>query len=384
MTDPARVDEDEPSASGLEGLNPDDPGVRMLGRELASVDPHELLLVHCGDLPGIRPGATRLILDVRERTGSPHHCIPDLQPGVTQPAVGEQRWSAAAVWPRAHLGKDFSEQCLALAALAVREGGRVLCAVRKQKGGKSLGRTLQALLGDEAVEVIERERGYHLWVGRRGATLDLDLAHELLERRYEYELGPQLEGWSGPAIRIASRPGVFSRRELDAGTRSLLHVAAAVAEHDEDVHPSSILDVCAGLGPLALWSARRWPNARVLAVESNLRAVALLRENAEQAGVGGRVHVLAHDGLPSAGEAASKELASFRGADLALINPPTHADPATLERLLDVRAWLRPGGRLLLVVNRPGRAVEILHRLGAQLRGGERDDHYVFEARWSL
>ncbi|NJK31254.1 MAG: hypothetical protein HC927_01920, partial [Deltaproteobacteria bacterium] len=199
----------------------------MLGRELASCDPRDLLLVHCGDLPGIAAGATRLILDVRERTGSAHHCIADIGPGPGgELPFGAQRFAHAALWPRAHLGKDFSEQCLALAALGVREGGRVFMAVRKQKGGKSLARTMQALLGDDAVEVIERDRGYHLWVGRRGARIDEALARELIEQTYAYELGPnfsapagadsKVQSRRGEPIRIASRPGVFSRRELDA------------------------------------------------------------------------------------------------------------------------------------------------------------------------
>ncbi|HWB80747.1 MAG TPA: hypothetical protein VG755_37550, partial [Nannocystaceae bacterium] len=50
-----------------EGLREDDEGVLLLGHALAKVDPQALLLVHCGDLPGVPPGAARLILDVRER-----------------------------------------------------------------------------------------------------------------------------------------------------------------------------------------------------------------------------------------------------------------------------------------------------------------------------
>ncbi|NJK31498.1 MAG: methyltransferase, partial [Deltaproteobacteria bacterium] len=124
-------------------------------------------------------------------------------------------------------------------------------------------------------------------------------------------------------------------------------------------------------------SARRWRRARVLAVESNLRAVALLEENARQAGVSERVEVLAHDGLPG-------EMVGFKGEiDLALINPPTHADVGTLVRLLDLEEWLAPGGSVLVVVNRPGTVVGILKELGAVVRGGERDGYYVFEGRWS-
>ncbi|MFV8750592.1 class I SAM-dependent methyltransferase [Nannocystaceae bacterium ST9] len=359
---------DDSPAGTIDGLNPDDPGVRLLGRELATSDPRELLLVHCGDLPGLRPGATRLILDVRERIGSQHSCVADV--GEPSP-IGEARFDQAALWPRAHLGKDFSERGLAIATLALREGGRVLCAVRKQKGGKSLARTMKALLGERNVEVVERERGYHLWVGRRGAQIDRALAEELLARRYAFDVG---------GLELTGRPGVFSRRELDAGTRALLAVLNAVADADARLglpDPERVIDLCAGVGPLALSAARRWPNARVLAVESNLRASALIRENAERHDLSERVVVVESDGMPSGGAE------QFRGADLALLNPPTHADPHTLARLLDLRRWLSSEGRLLVVVNRPHPTVDVLQQqLGATVRGGERDGYFVLEARW--
>jgi 16S rRNA G1207 methylase RsmC len=348
---------------GLEGLNSDDPGVHLLAKVARTIEPKSLLLAHCGDLPGLRPGATRLILDVRERTGSAHLLIPDL--GGPALPFGEARFAAAMVWPRAHLGKDFSEACLAVGALGLREGGRLYCAVRKQKGGKSLGKTMRALLGEE-VEVIARDRGYHLWTGARGAGFDAELGEQLSSRAYEIR---------DPALRelvLDSRPGVFSRRELDDGTKALLAVADALLARETE--PARVLDLCAGIGPLALWAASRFERAEVVAVESNLRACALLRSNAERNGLAARVQVCEHDGLPP--------VDGYAPVDLVLLNPPTHADAQTLHRLLDVRAWLRPGGQALLVVNRPQLAVRVLDELGAEFDGGERDGYFVIRARW--
>jgi 16S rRNA G1207 methylase RsmC len=359
---------------GVDGLNPDDPGIRMLARAVVQLDPGALLLVHCGELPGLGADidTTRLILDVREHTGP--HCLADLgrADAHAPPAFGERRFDAAVVWPRAHLGKDFSEECLATAALGLRPGGRLFCAARKQKGGKSLARTMRALLGDAAVEVVARDRGYHLWVGERGPNLNMELATELTCQRYELR-DPAL----GDLV-LASRPGVFSRRELDAGTRALLAVADAVL--DREGEPERVVDLCAGVGPLALWAAARSSAAQVLAVESNLRAAALARANAEANGLGDRVEVCTSDGMP---EPSTAGAASFYGrTDLVLLNPPTHADPDTLLRLLDLQRWLAPGKRVLLVVNRPGRAVELLTRLGATIDGGERDGYFVLSASW--
>jgi 16S rRNA (guanine1207-N2)-methyltransferase len=349
----------------------------MLARAVAEVDPEALLLVHCGDLPGLRSGATRLILDVRERTGSVNHCIADLgrAEASSPPAFGDLRFDAAVVWPRAHLGKDFSEECLATAALGLREGGRLYCAVRKQKGGKSLARTMRALLGEAAVEVGARDRGYHLWIGERGSDFDAELARELTTRRYEVR-DPALG-----ELALCSRPGVFSRRELDAGTRALLGVADAILSREPERPPTRVIDLCAGIGPLGLWAAARSSMTRVLAIESNLRACALLRESAAKNELSDRVSVCEHDGLPELDAALAK---AFVGrTELALLNPPTHADPDTLLRLFDLRRWLAPGGQLLVVVNRPGRAVELLTRLGAEIEGGERDGYFILAASWN-
>jgi 16S rRNA G1207 methylase RsmC len=345
--------------------------MRLLGGAARAEDPAGVLLVHCGEVPGIGPGATRLILDVRERGGSAHRCVPEL-PSADADTPG--RFACALVWPRAHLGKDFSELCLAQAALAVRRGGRVLCAARKQKGGKSLAKTLEKLLG--GVEVVARDRGYHLYEARRGDTMDQALARELLERSYLIE-DPCL----GPRLPLRGVPGVFSRKELDAGTRALIEVVDAMADANNSggpLAPESILDLCAGVGPLALWSALRWPGSRVLAVESNLRACACLRANIERADLGDRVRVAESDGLPGEG------FEDLRGrCELALVNPPTHADRESLSKLLSpLPRWLGPGGRALLVVNRPGLVVEVLKDCGAQLSGGERDGYLILSAQW--
>ena len=356
----------------------------MLGRAVADADPSGLLLVHCGALPGPRPGGTRLILDVRERTGCDDfgktgpRCLADVgrDDAAAPLPFGEPRFDAAVVWPRAHLGKDFSEECLATAALSLRPGGQVYCAVRKQKGGKSLARTLKALLGEDAVAVEGREKGYHLWVGeRREQGFDAELAAELTTRRYEF--GDPLLG----DLVLSSRPGVFSRQKLDAGTRALLAVADALARREPDKAPRRVLDLCAGVGPLGLWAASRSPTTKVLAVESNLRACALLRANAKANGLEDQVRAVEHDGMPAFDLSEAKPFVGR--TELALLNPPTHADPDTLLRLLDLRRWMAPDGRLLLVVNRPGRAVELLTRLGAEIDGGERDGYFILSARWA-
>jgi 16S rRNA G1207 methylase RsmC len=355
--------------AAVDGLNPDDPGIALLAQAVAGRPSREILLVCCGDVPGVGPAATRLVLDVRERERAVARAVDlDDDAGSRGPAEG---FGDAIVWPRPHLGKDFSVWCLARGALALRPGGTLWCAARKAKGAESLVDELRALMTGKTgemteVEVAARDKGYRLVCARRSEGFDEARARAAVGARYLIE-DPAL-----PGLVLASAPGVFSRRELDGGTRQLLEHATTRASA-----PATVLDLGCGVGPLALWAATRWPAARVLAVDSNLRAVALARENAARHGLDDRVRVLASDGLP----ASTPGIEPF---SLALVNPPTHAEPEVLGRLCqDLGRWLAPGGVAMLVVSRPGRTTEQLVRAGARVEAFAYPRFTVLEARWS-
>lgn len=342
-----------------------DPGIGLLAAAVRTTAPQDLLLVHSGPLPGLRPGATRLVLDVRELPASGARadtvCISaslDWRP--------EPRFAAAVVWPRAHLGKDFSEACLALGALALRPGGQLLCAVRKNKGGPSLARAMEALCG--GVSVLARDSGYFLYMSEKTGAFAAAAAAERLDVRYE--VADPLLGETP----LLAAPGVFCRKHLDDGTRALLaHLEARAVLADRP--PARVIDLGAGIGPLGLWAARRWPMARVLAVDSNMLAASLISENARRLGVEGRVEAVASDGLPATVGRAP--------ADLALVNPPTHAEPAAFAALVaPLRDRLRPGAPAWFVVNRAGRLAEVLTATGASFGVHEVPGFSLVEARW--
>jgi len=343
----------------VDGLNPDDPGISCLARAVAGRPARGILLVCCGDVPGVGPEATRLVLDVREHEGAVARTV-----GVDEEARGpEPGFDDALVWPRPHLGKDFSMWCLARGALALRPGGTLWCAARKAKGAESLVDELRTLMGE--VEVVARDKGYRLVRARRGDAFDEARARAAVAVRYTIE-DPAL-----PGLVLASAPGVFSRRELDGGTRQLLEHAATRASV-----ATRVLDLGCGVGPLALWAAMRWPEAQVVAVDSNLRAVALARENAARHGLQDRVQVLASDGLP-------RESPGLGPFSLALVNPPTHAEPEVLGRLSDdLRRAIALDGVAMLVVSRPGRMTEQLVRTEARVEAFEYPRFTVLEARW--
>jgi 16S rRNA G1207 methylase RsmC len=128
----------------------------------------------------------------------------------------------------------------------------------------------------------------------------------------------------GRTLRLATDAGVFSHGGLDAGTRVLLGSAPGPPASGD------LLDLGCGYGPIALWLAVSSPQARVWAVDSNERAVALTRRNAEVAGVEGVTACL------------PEEVPQEVRFDAIYSNPPVRVGKEALHGLL--RAWL---GRLL-------------------------------------
>lgn len=352
-----------------EGLHDDDPGVQLLGRAVASADPDRLVLVHCGDLPGVRGRPARLVLGVRECDGARSRIVRADDDAAIAALSGMQH---AAVWPRAHLGKDFSFACLALGARALGPGGKLWCSVRKAKGAESLGDFMVALLGN--VDVVERERGYRLLCSVREDGFDATRAAAAIDLRHE------IRDDALPGVVLHSAPGVFSRRGLDDGTRALIEHVAAWSDAT-GAAPRGVVDLCAGIGPLAIWAARRFPEAHVLAVESNMIATRLAADNATAAGVGARVHVALHDGMPTAPPSGSIAPGTV---ELALVNPPTHAAAEDLVALFaGLRPWMAPGGSAFAVVSRGGVSTRGLKAAGAAVDEHRAGAYTILHGRWA-
>lgn len=129
--------------------------------------------------------------------------------------------------------------------------------------------------------------------------------------------------------------GVFSRGDIDPGTKLLLLEAPAPAASGDH------LDLGCGYGPIALTLARRAPGATVWAVDVNRRALELVRANAEAAGLA-NVRVAEPDEVP----------ADVRFTTI-WSNPPIRIGKTALHELL--LRWLgrlAPDGRAVLVVQK--------------------------------
>ena len=144
--------------------------------------------------------------------------------------------------------------------------------------------------------------------------------------------------------------GVFSGDGLDLGTAVLLRT------HTPDAGARRILDLGCGYGVLAVALASAAPHARVDAVDTNERAVALTRLNAAAHGVGERVQ-------------ATRPEDADPGAryDEIWSNPPIRIGKEALHALLlHWLARLAPGGVARLVVGRNLGADSLQRWLGEQ------------------
>lgn len=138
-----------------------------------------------------------------------------------------------------------------------------------------------------------------------------------------------------PPLRLATDRGVFSHGRLDAGTDYLLRQAPPP--------PASgvLLDLGCGAGAIALTMARRSPDARVVAVDVNERAVSLCARNA------------AANGLASIEAVTPGDVDPMLRFDLIWSNPPIRIGKAALHELLAL--WLSrltPTGTAVLVVHK--------------------------------
>ncbi|MFN0029258.1 MAG: class I SAM-dependent methyltransferase [Acidimicrobiales bacterium] len=140
----------------------------------------------------------------------------------------------------------------------------------------------------------------------------------------------------GPLV-LGSDRGVFAPEAVDVGTRYLLLDAPMPAANSTGTY----LDLGCGYGPIAVALARRCPDARVLAVDVNRRALELCRDNAARAGVA-NVQVLSPEEVP-----ASVTL------DGLYANPPIRIGKAALHTMLSTwLARLNPGAKAVLVVHK--------------------------------
>ena len=141
--------------------------------------------------------------------------------------------------------------------------------------------------------------------------------------------------YRGTALTFQTDAGVFSRGEVDTGTRLLLE---ALPEQME----GNILDLGCGWGVIGISIAKKWPETRVTMADVNIRALELSRENAKRNRV--EVSCVESDGM------AALEGQVF---DAVVTNPPIRAGKQVIYKMFaDAAKSLNPGGALYLVIRK--------------------------------
>ena len=138
----------------------------------------------------------------------------------------------------------------------------------------------------------------------------------------------------GARLRFRTDAGVFSRGELDPGTRLLLDALPGLA--------GDVLDLGCGWGAIGVSVAKTMPETRVTMADVNTRALELSRENAKR----NRAEVIC---------AESDGMAAFAGKmfDAVVTNPPIRAGKQVIYRMFaDAAEHLRPEGALYLVIRK--------------------------------
>src|SRR5262249_22304423 len=156
--------------------------------------------------------------------------------------------------------------------------------------------------------------------------------------RRRHEITFQSRIGDGPSCRFVSRPGTFSYGRFDNGARALLEVAE-IQEGDR------VLDLGCGCGTNGVFAWQRCgPTRHVTFLDSNLRALALVEQNARANSVSNFDIVATPrvEGLPTG------------SYDVLLVNPPYFAQ-SSIARLFVERGQLllKPDGRFYLVTKQP-------------------------------
>ena len=174
----------------------------------------------------------------------------------------------------------------------------------------------------------------------------------------------------GKTLRFTTDAGVFSRGELDAGTRLLLDALPDVLE-------GSVLDLGCGWGPIGISVKAAWPETDVTLADVNLRALSWAEKNAARNGV--RVSCLESDGFSAL---------EGRTFDAVITNPPIRAGKQVIYRLFrEAFDHLSTGGSLFLVIRKQQGAESCIRYLEGFFASVEKLDRsagfWVLQARKS-
>lgn len=174
----------------------------------------------------------------------------------------------------------------------------------------------------------------------------------------------------GEKIQFQTDSGVFSKNEVDFGSRLLIE-----AFEDSSVD-GPILDVGCGYGPIGIAVAKSFPQKKVHMVDVNERAIELAKKNAAKNNAA-NVEIYESDGLSSVKE---------EGFSVILTNPPIRAGKETVFRFYEeASAKLATGGSIWVVIQKkqgaPSTEEKLTELFGNCRVADKKKGYFIFEAR---
>lgn len=152
----------------------------------------------------------------------------------------------------------------------------------------------------------------------------------------------------GNSFRFKTDSGVFSKKEVDFGSRLLIDTFELTRAD------GLILDVGCGYGPIGLSIARAYPEAMVHMVDVNERAIMLAKENASENKVD-NVKIYESDRLNGVEE---------EGFDAILTNPPIRAGKKIVHDIFEQSFQrLAEGGELWVVIQKKQGAPSAMEKM---------------------
>jgi 16S rRNA (guanine1207-N2)-methyltransferase len=253
-----------------------------------------------------------------------------------EPGDVDEAFDVILMWHAAHLGKDFCFEMIHKAKRCLKMEGAFYIAIKTKKGAKSVASFMERIYGN--VETVKKAKGYRILRSIRKP----DTGDEV-EASYEYQITAELLGRS---YTFQTRPGIFSRKEIDAGTLLLVE---AMNLHESD----TVLDLGCGYGPLGIVASRLARKGEIYLVDTNIRAIRCARYN------------IVANGCHNAQAYVSDGFEAVSGVDFDIIlsNPPTHSGKdVILPFISNSYRQLKSNGTLFLVVAKPPMYLKMLQQ----------------------
>ncbi len=236
--------------------------------------------------------------------------------------------------PPSHVGLDAIRDYILTAYASLKIGGKLYVVTHNKSGAPRHAKIVSEVFGSEQFSHIFTGRGgYRVFAAERIVS-DQDLVQSLSAPQVPVSI-------FGLESNYQTEHGLFSKNNLDLGSRYLLETVLPIFKNNDDT-PKKILDAGCGWGVIGCTAAQYFPAAQVDLIDSSRRAIDVAEQNVQKLGLSERVQVL------NAGNIKEDIAGKY---DLILSNPPYHLDiPVLLDFFIGIRSKLENKGKCFCVI----------------------------------